>query len=194
MCRPSLPRHNNVAVLCCMERIQLCSEILYYIYIPPKKRPVPKHVTRMHTGKLPRRAASVITSAESITAALLSAARSEAIAALVMRHLEQSGCLLSASIETVLPPRAYTLPTRRLARASRLPVSTSHRSVPMPSTSTTVPPTQPLLSDDSDSDVDALLSGLLYDRTSQTYSSLARSNSSINTSSIEVRNAASLEH
>ncbi|KAI0242574.1 hypothetical protein LSAT2_012580, partial [Lamellibrachia satsuma] len=40
----------------------------------------------------------------------------------------------------VLPPRADTLSTMRPARASRLPVSTTHRSVPMPSTSTTVPP------------------------------------------------------
>ena len=44
-----------------------------------------------------------------------------------------------------------------------------------------------------DSDVDALLSGLLGDRKSQTDSSLARSHSSINTSSVEARNAASLE-
>ena len=44
------------------------------------------------------------------------------------------------------------------------------------------------------SDVDALLSGLLGDRKSQTDSSLARSHYSINISSIEARNAASLEH
>ena len=113
---------------------------LQYIYMPPKKRTVPKHVTKMHTGKLPRREASVITSAEPTAAALPSAVSSEAIAAVVMRHLVQSGRLLSESTETVLPTRAETLPTMRHARASRLPMSTSHRSVPMPSTSTTVPP------------------------------------------------------
>ena len=37
---------------------------LQYMYMPPKKRTVPKLVTKMHTGKLPRREASVITSAE----------------------------------------------------------------------------------------------------------------------------------
>ena len=104
----------------------------------------------------------------------------------------------------MLPPRAETLPTRRPARASRLPVSTSHQFVSMPSTSTTippmpstrtaVPPTQPLLSDDSDSDFDALLNDLLGNRTSHTYSSLARSHSGNNASSSEARNAASLEH
>ncbi|KAI0242567.1 hypothetical protein LSAT2_012679, partial [Lamellibrachia satsuma] len=77
--------------------------------MPPKKRPVPKHVTRMHTGKLPRRAASVITSAEPTAAALPHAVSSEAITAVVMRHLVQSGRLLSASTETVLPTRAETL-------------------------------------------------------------------------------------
>ena len=113
---------------------------LQYIYMPPKKRPVPKHVTRMDTGKLPRRAGSVLTSAEPIAAALTSAVSSEAMAAAVTPHLEQSGRLLSASTETVLPPRAETLPTMRPARASRLPVSTFHQFVSMPSTRTAVPP------------------------------------------------------
>ena len=76
---------------------------LQYIYMPPKKRKLPKHVTKMHTGKLPRREASVITSAEPTAAALPSAVSSGAIAAVVMRHLVQSGRLLSASTETVLP-------------------------------------------------------------------------------------------
>ena len=69
---------------------------LQYIYMPPKTRPVPKHVTRMHTGKLPRREASVITSAEPTAAALPSAVSSEAIAVVVVCHLVQSGRLLSA--------------------------------------------------------------------------------------------------
>ena len=62
---------------------------LQYIYMTPKKRPVPKHVTRMDTGKLPRRVASVLTSAEPIAAAWTSAVSSEAIAAAVTPHLEQ---------------------------------------------------------------------------------------------------------
>ena len=45
-----------------------------------------------------------------------------------------------------------------------------------------------------DCDVDALLSGPLGDRKSQTDSSLARSHSSINTNYFEARNVASLEH
>ena len=105
------------------------------LQMPPKKRPVPKH-----TGKLPRREASVITSVEPTAAALPSAVSSEAVAAVVTPHLERSGRLLSASTETVLPPCADTLSTMRPARASRLSVSTSHRSVPMPSTRNTVPP------------------------------------------------------
>ena len=89
MYRSSLQRHNSVAVLCCIERIQSSPTIMYlhscigtvstlqYIYMPPK------HFTRIHTGKLLRRAASVITSAEPISTALTSAVSSEAMAAAV---------------------------------------------------------------------------------------------------------------
>ena len=80
------------------------------------------HVTRTRTGKLPRRVVSIAaeptptasasaTEAQSTLAASSSANTAEAIAAAVMRHLEQSGRLLPVPPATVLPPRVNTLPT-----------------------------------------------------------------------------------
>lgn len=141
------------------------------------------HVTRTRTGKLPRRVVSIAaeptptasasaTEAQSTLAASSSANTAEAIAAAVMRHLEQSGRLLPVPPATVLPPRVNTLPTMRPSRTSRIPVSTSsmpltsttiasHQPAPIPSSSTAVPAAPHLVSDDSDSDFDALVGDLL---------------------------------
>ncbi|KAI0212088.1 hypothetical protein LSAT2_003019, partial [Lamellibrachia satsuma] len=151
--------------------------------MPPQKRPAMSHVTRTRTGKLPRRVVSIAaeptpsasasaTEAQSTLAASSSANTAEAIAAAVMRHLEQSGRLLPVPPATVLPPRVDTLPTMQPSRTSRIPVPTSsmpltsttiasHLPAPIPSSSTAVPAAPHLVSDDSDSDFDALVGDLL---------------------------------
>ena len=151
---------------------------LQYIYMPPKKRPVPKHVTRMHTGKLPSREASVITSAEP-TSGHASPGAVGAPTVSIDRDSAANTCRDAANDAT-----CPSEPTTRVDISSVCANAVDQHHCPA----------NAIDQNRCDSDVDALLSGLLGDRKSQTDSSLARSHSSINTSSIEARNAASIEH
>ena len=155
---------------------------LTMLHMPPKK-----------AGKLPRRAACVIIS-EEMSLFLTSASSAEAIATAVMRQ----------------SPGANGAPTANIDRDS---AATTCIDVVNDATCPSEPTTRVDISSvcanavdqhhcranavdqhRCDSVVDALLSGLLGDQKSQTNSSLARSHSSINTSSNEARNAGSLEH
>ena len=130
--------------------------------MPPQKRRV--HVTRTQTGKLRKRApaAAGTPAAEPVSAgpdlAAGTAPLADAIAAAVMRQLEQSGRLLPAPrrpAEAV--PSASTshnVPIPEPARASRL-------ADPVPSASTSRNVLDAASDDSDQEDVDAVLSGLL---------------------------------